>query len=144
MPRALVDTTVLFAASYRRDGAHDDALSILKGIDAADLPEAVILDYVLAETLNGLTTHAGHDAAVDFLDRVEENTRFHVESLTADEFATAKALFRHHEHLSFVDACIVAYMQAEGLGYLYAFDDDFDAAEDVYRLDVATNPYQPE
>lgn len=144
MPRALVDTTVLFAASYRRDGAHDDALSILRGIDAADLPEAVILDYVLAETLNGLTTHAGHDAAVDFLDRVEENTRFHVESLTADEFATAKALFRQHEHLSFVDACIVAYMQAEGLGYLYAFDDDFDAAEDVYRLDVATNPYQPE
>lgn len=34
-------------------------------------------------------------------------------------------------------------MQAEGLGYLYAFDDDFDAAEDVSRLDGATNPYQP-
>jgi len=30
-----------------------------------------------------------------------------------------------------------------GLGYLYAFDDDFDAAEDVYRLDTATNPYDP-
>jgi len=35
-------------------------------------------------------------------------------------------------------------MHAEGLGYLYAFDDDFDAAEDVYRLDIATDPYQPE
>ncbi|WP_144921104.1 PIN domain-containing protein [Halorubrum salsamenti] len=144
MPRALVDTTVLFAAAYRRDSAHDDALPILRGIDTADLPEAVILDYVLAETLNGLTTHAGHDAAVDFLDRVEENTRFHVDSLTTDAFATAKALFRQHERFSFVDACIVAYMQAEGLGYLYAFDDDFDAAEDVYRLDVETNPYQSE
>jgi len=144
MPRALVDTTVLFAAAYRRDSAHDDALPILRGIDTADLPEAVIVDYVLAETLNGLTTHAGHDAAVDFLDRVEENTRFHVESLTADAFATAKALFRQHERFSFVDACIVAYMQMEGLGYLYAFDDDFDAAEDVYRLDVATDPYQPD
>ncbi|MDS0284502.1 PIN domain-containing protein [Haloarcula onubensis] len=144
MPRALVDTTVLFAATYRRDSAHDAALPILKGIDTADLPEAVILEYVLAETLNGLTTHAGHDAAVDFLDRVEENTRFHIDSLTADAFATAKALFRQHERFSFVDACIVAYMQAEGLGYLYAFDDDFDAAEDVYRLDIDTNPYQPE
>ena len=82
MPRALVDTTVLFAAAYRRDSAHDDALPILRGIDTADLPEAVILDYVLAETLNGLTTHASHD-------------------------------------------------------------NDFDAAEDVSRLDVATNPYQP-
>ena len=144
MPRALIDTTVLFAAAYRRDGAHDEALPILRGIDTADLPEAVILDYVLAETMNGLTTHAGHDAAVDFLDRVEENTRFHIDSLTADEFAATKALFRRHERFSFVDACIVAYMQAEGLGYLYAFDDDFDAAEDVYRLDTATDPYQPE
>ncbi len=144
MPRALVDTTVLFAATYRRDSAHDDALPILRGIDAGDIPEAVILDYVLAETLNGLTTHAGHDAAVDFLDRVEENTRFHICSLTADAFATAKALFRQYERFSFVDACLVAYMQTEGLGYLYAFDDDFDAAEDVYRLDIATNPYKPE
>ena len=144
MPRALVDTTVLFAAAYRRDSAHNDALPILRGIDAADLPEAVILDYVLAETLNGLTTHAGHDSAVDFLDRVEENKRLHVDSLTTAAFATAKSLFRQHEQFSFVDACIVAYMQMEGLGYLYAFDDDFDAAEDVYRLDVATNPYQPE
>ena len=144
MPRALLDTTVLFAAAYRRDGAHDDALPILEGIDTADLPEAVVLDYVLAETLNGLTTHAGHDAAVDFLDRIEENTRFHLDSLTGDGFATAKALFRRYERFSFVDACIVAYMQTEGLGYLYAFDGDFDAAADVYRLDTATNPYHPE
>lgn len=144
MARALVDTTVLFAATYRRDSAHDAALPILRGIDTAALPEAVILDYVLAETLNGLTTHAGHDAAVDFLDRVEENTRFHIDSLTADEFATAKALFRQHKHFSLVDACIVAYMQTEGLDYLYAFDDDFDAAENISRLDIATNPYQSE
>ncbi|SEO55203.1 hypothetical protein SAMN05216388_101444 [Halorientalis persicus] len=143
MPRTLVDTTVLFAAAYRRDGAHDDAVPILQGIDAADLPEAVVLDYVLAETLNGLTTRAGHDAAVDFLDRIEENARFHVDSLTADAFATAKALFRQYEQFSLVDACIVAYMQAEGLGYLYAFDDDFDAAADVYRLDTPTDPYSP-
>jgi predicted nucleic acid-binding protein len=144
MPRALLDTTVLFAAAYRRDQAHEDALPILQGIDTAGLSEAVVLDYVLAETLNGLTTHAGHGPATDFLDRVEENARFHVDSLTADAFATAKALFRQHEPFSFVDAAIVAHMQAEGLGYLYAFDDDFDAAEDVYRLDAATNPYQPE
>lgn len=144
MPRALVDTTVLFAAAYSRDGAHDAGLELLQGIDTARLPEAVVLDYVLAETLNGLTTHAGHESAVDFLDRLEENTRIHIDSLTADTLATAKALFRQYERFSFVDACIVAYMQTEGLGYLYAFDDDFDAAEAVYRLDTATNPYQPE
>jgi len=77
MPRALVDTTVLFAGVYRRDSAHDDALPILRGIDDGSLPEAVVLNYVLAESLNGLTTHAGHEAAVDLLDRIEENARFY-------------------------------------------------------------------
>jgi predicted nucleic acid-binding protein len=144
MPRALVDTTVLFAAAYRRDAAHEAALPLLRGVDDGTLPEAVIIEYVLAETVNGLTTHAGHDAATDFLDRLEENARFHIDALTADAFAAAKAIFRQHERFSFVDAAIVAYMTAEGLGYLYAFDDDFDAADDVYRLDTATNPYQPE
>jgi len=143
MPRALIDTTVL-AAAYRQDGSHDAALPVLQGIDNGTLPEAVILDYVLAETLNGLTTHAGHDAAVDLLNRIEENAHFHrLDSLTTDALATGKALFRQHEPLSFVDACIIAYMQTEGLGYLYALDDDFDAVEDIYRLDTATNPYDP-
>ena len=144
MPRALVDTTVLFAAAYRRDSSHEAALPILRGIDDGTLPEAVVLDYVLAETLNGLTTHAGHDAAVGFLDRIEENARFHIDSLTADALATAKARFRRHEPLSFVDACIIAYMRTDGLDYLYAFDDDFDAVGDVSRLDTATNPYEPQ
>ena len=143
MPRALIDTTVLFAAAYQRDEFHDAALPVLQGIDDRTLPEAVVFDYMLAETLNGLTTHAGHDAAVDLLDRIEENARFHIDSLTTDALATGKSLFRQHEPLSFVDACIVAYMQTEGLGYLYAFDSDFDSVEDVYRLNTATNPYQP-
>ena len=56
----------------------------------------------------------------------------------------AKTRFRQYERFSFVDACIVACMQTEGLGYLYAFDDDFDAAVGVYRLDSITDPYRPE
>ncbi|SFP96142.1 hypothetical protein SAMN05216277_11332 [Halolamina pelagica] len=119
-------------------------MPILRGVDDGSLPEAVVLDYVLAETLNGLTTHAGHDAAVDLLDRIEENARFHIDSLRSDAMVTGKALFRQHASLSFVDACLVAYMQSEGLGYLYAFDDDFDTIGDVYRLDTATDPYEPE
>lgn len=143
MARALLDTTVLFAAAYRRDSAHEDARPILRGVDGASLPEAVVLDYVLAETLDGLTANAGHDAAVDFLARLEENARFHFDSLSRDTFAAAKARFRRHEPFSFVDACIVAYMRARGLEYLYSFDDDFDRADDVYRLPTPTNPYDP-
>ncbi|ALG80929.1 type II toxin-antitoxin system VapC family toxin [Halanaeroarchaeum sulfurireducens] len=144
MPRALLDTTVLFAAAYQRDGLHDEALPILQGIDQGDLPEGIVLDFVPAETMNGVTTHAGHEAAVDFLDHLEENSRFHIASLTGDAMATAKSLFRQYERFSFVDACIVAHMQGKGFGHLYAFDDDFDALTDVYRLNTATNPYRPE
>lgn len=143
MPRVLIDTSVLFAAVYRRDSAHADALPILHGIDDDSLPEAVVIEYVLAETLNGLTTHAGHEAAVDLLDRLEENARFHIEAVRGPAFATAKALFRQHRPLSFVDACIVAYMQSADLEYLYAFDGDFDAVDEIYRLETATNPYDP-
>ncbi|WP_254522552.1 PIN domain-containing protein [Natrinema caseinilyticum] len=143
MPRAVVDTSVLFAAIYRRDAAHSDGLPVLHGIDDGSLPEAVVIDFVLGETLNGLTTHAGHGAAVDFLDRVEENARFHIATLQSDELATAKSLFRWHEGFSFVDACIVAYMQSNGLEYIYAFDDDFDRIDELFRLETATNPFDP-
>lgn len=143
MPRALLDTSVLFAAVYRRDAAHDDARPILRGVDDGSLPEGVVLDYVLAETLNGLTAHAGHEAGVDLLDRIEANARIHVESLSGTAFATAKALFRRHAPLSFVDACLVAYLQTEDPEYLYAFDDDFEAVDDLVRLDSPVNPYEP-
>lgn len=104
----------------------------------------MILDYILAETLNGLTMHAGHAAAVEFLNRAEENTRFYIDSLTADEFSTAKSPFRQHERFSLVDARGVAYIQVAGLGNLYRFGEDFDATNAIYRLDIPTNPYQPE
>lgn len=58
--------TFLFAVAYDQDRVHDNGLTIIQGIDTADLPKAVVLDYVLAETLNGLMTHAGHESAVDF------------------------------------------------------------------------------
>ncbi|MBX0288367.1 type II toxin-antitoxin system VapC family toxin [Haloarcula salinisoli] len=143
MPRALVDSSVLFAALYRRDSDHDRGLEILRAADDGSLPELVVLDYVLAETINGLTTHVGHEAAVDFLARVEENSRFHVDRLTNSGLATAKARFRQHAPFSFVDAAIVGYIETADLEFLYAFDDDFDAAEPVTRLDTPTNPFRP-
>jgi len=143
MPRALLETSVLFAAADSRDGAHDDALPVLRGVDDGSLPEAVGLDFVLAETRNGLTTHSGHDAAVDLLDRIEENARFTVASLTPDGFATGNALFRQHRAFSLVDASIVAFAQSEGIEYLYSSDDDVDAADGVSRLATPTNPYDP-
>lgn len=144
MQRALIDTSVLFAAGYRRDAAHDDGLAILQGMDGGDLPEAIVLDYVLAETLNGLSVKAGHENAVDFLRRIDTNERFHVERLSADSLATAKSLFERHQALSFVDASLAALGRESGTSYLYAFDDDFDRLEAIERLDTPIDPYAPE
>ena len=143
MPRALVDSSVLFAALYRRDSDHERGIEILRAADDGSLPELVVLDYVLVETLNGLTTHVGHEVAVDFLARVEENKRFHVDRLTNSGLATAKARFRQHGPFSFVDGALVGYIETVDLEFLYAFDDNFDAADPVTRLDTATNPYAP-
>lgn len=143
MARSYVDTSVLFAGGYTRDGNHDRGLAILRGIDDATLPEGTVLDYVLAETCNGLLKFAGHDAAVDMLTRLEENRRFHIERLDAASFALAKDLFRRREPLSLVDAAIVSAMRRAEVEYIYSFDGDFDGLEGVRRLASPSNPYGP-
>jgi predicted nucleic acid-binding protein len=67
-----------------------------------------------------------------------------VDSLTGDALATGKALFRQHKPLSFVDGCIVGYMRTADISYLYSLDDDFDAIDDIYRLETSMNLYDPE
>nr|WP_227134685.1 hypothetical protein [Halorubellus salinus] len=69
------------------------------------------------------------DADVDLLGRIEEHARVHVDFLGTDALATATALFRQHEPLSFVGPCLVAYMHTEGLGYLYVYDELTDRYE---------------
>lgn len=128
----------------RRDAFHDAGLAILRGIDDGSLPEAVVLRFVLAETLNGLTAHAGHEAAVDVLDRLERTERVHVEALSASTFTTATARFRTSPSLSLVDACLVAHAERADHESLYAFDDEFDGVDEVVRLGTATNPYDPD
>lgn len=143
MARALVDTSILFAAAYSHDSYHEEALPILRGLDDGSLPEAIVPDYVLAETMNGLLTKVGHDAAVDLLDRIERNARFHVQRLSNDAFATAKSRFRRHPALSLVDACLLSHGDKADLAFLYSFDDDFDRFDTVSRLATPTNPYDP-
>jgi predicted nucleic acid-binding protein len=142
MPKAVVDTTVLFAAAYPRDTRHDEGVELLHGIDDGTLPNGVVLGYVVAETLNGLNEKGGHELATEFLTRLEENDRFRIRRTNADDFADAKATFCRYEALSFVDSLIVAYMRRKGFDYLYSFDDGFDAT-DVDRIVTATNPFEP-
>lgn len=143
MPAAVLDTTVLYAAADASDARHGDALPILRAIDGGSLPEGLVVDYVLAETLNGIVRNLSHEAAVDYLGRIEGNDRFQVDRLNVDAFATGKDVFRRHGQLSLVDGLVVGYMRERGVDYLYSFDGGFDVVDGVVRLSTAHDPYAP-
>jgi predicted nucleic acid-binding protein len=141
MAVTLLDTNVLFASASARDEYHDHALKIVRGIDHGTLPEGIVTNYVLAETLNLVGERLGADAATQLLDRLIQGAHFEIVHAPKADFNAAQALFRRYDALSFVDATIAAYMDRTDITYLYSFDDDFDAVEHLNRLDTATNPF---
>lgn len=143
MTVAVLDTTVLYAAADATDARHDDGLPLLHGVDAGSLPEGIVVDYVLAETLNGLVRNVSHRSAVDYLERIESNDRFAIDRPNADAFATGKEVFRRHGRLSLVDGIVVGYMRERGIEYLYSFDSGFDGVDGVTRLSTLDDPFAP-
>ena len=141
MAVALVDTNVLFAAASARDTYHDHASDIIRGIDHGELPAAIVTNYVVAETLNLATTKLSPEAATDLLNRLVAGSHFNITQTAQTDFNAAQPIFRQYDQLSFVDSILVAYMQRADIEYLYSFDDDFDAIDDVTRLASATNPF---
>ncbi len=141
MPATLLDSNVLIGASNRRDQDHNRALAVMRGIDAGDLPTARLTNYVVAEAMSYIHERQRHGVAVDLLDRLNRGAAFELVHSTKTDFARADVLFYTHERLSFVDATIAAYMEREGLEYLYSFDADFDELEHVTRLETAHNPF---
>jgi predicted nucleic acid-binding protein len=74
MAQALVDTTVLYAAANKRASRHSTALDIIRTADNGSLPELVIPDAMLIETMNGLSRDVGSDVAVDLSSTVTAST----------------------------------------------------------------------
>lgn len=141
MPVALLDTNVLFASGSARDEYHGTAREIVQAVDHGTLPGGIVTNYVLAETLNLIRERLGPDTATGMLDRLIEGAHFDISHAPRTDFNAGQALFRRYDALSFVDATIAAYMQREGIEYLYSFDDGFDGVEGVMRLETASNPY---
>ena len=135
---------MLFGAVNAHDANHDVALRPVKDVDDGTLSDPVVIEGVLAETLNGIHGRVSHEAAVDFLDRLEANARFHLERSNTETVASAKAVFRARERLSFIDALIVAAARTADIEYVYSFDDDVDGIDGVTRFDTPANPYDPE
>lgn len=135
-----VDTSVLFAHRSARDEYHEQAREIITGVDHGRLPTLAITDHVLAETLNLIANKGSHDAAAKTMDLLIEGSHFELHHTPKIEFSSTQTLFRQYSHLSFVDASIVAFMQRNGIEYIYSFDDDFDTVDGITRLNTAVDP----
>jgi predicted nucleic acid-binding protein len=142
MAVAVVDSNILIGyKDTSRDSRHERAESIVYAIDGGDLPTARITNYVLLESLNWIHERQRHDIAVDLRTRLSDSAGFELVHSAQKDFHRAVELFETYDGLAFGDATIAAYMEREGIEYLYSFDDDFDALDGITRLETADNPF---
>ena len=141
MAVAVVDTGVLIGMADADDEYHDTAMEIVHEMDHGDLPTGRVTNYIVLETLNWIHNRKRHEKAVETYERLNQSAGFEVLHAAQKDFASAVDLFRTYEGLSFGDATIAAYMQREGIEYLYSFDGDFDTLDGITRLETADNPF---
>lgn len=143
MAVAALDSNVLI--DYKdtsSDARHERAEDIVYAIDRGELPTARVTNYVLLESLNWIHERHRHEIAVDLRRRLSDSAGFELVHSAQTDFHRAVELFETYEELAFGDATIVAYMQREGIEYLYSFDDDFDVIGDITRLETSDNLFE--
>lgn len=141
--QALVDTGVLYAAFDRNDQYHDTGLAIVRSADCGSLPQMVVVDFVLAETMNALTQQLAHDDSVDVLSMLERSVGFDIQRTGDRVWDRGLAAYESHAQLSLVDALLVAFSRETDCRYLYSFDDGFDSVDGLQRLNTNVDPYDP-
>jgi len=141
MTRAVVDTTVLYAAANRRASRHETAISIVRGADRGVLPQFLVPDPILVETMNGLSRDVGAETATDVLGRLQRGDQFDVRREPDTVWQTGLDLFHRVDRLSLADAIFVASARHHEIEYGYSFDDDFDGIDGLTRLATADDPF---
>lgn len=141
MAVAVVDTGVLIGTVDTDDQHHDVAREIVRRMDHGELPTGRVTNYVALETLNWIHSRKHHEKAVETYERLNQSAGFEILHAAQKDFTSAVNLFQTYDSLSFGDATIAAYMQREGIEYLYSFDDDFDVIKGVTRLETPDNPF---
>ena len=98
--------------------------------DAYDTSPLVTSNLVRGETWTFLRRRSGHDAAIDFLDRLEGAARVEVVRISRELEDEALSWLRRHDEreYSFVDATSFALMRSLRIREAFAFDGDFTAA----------------
>lgn len=139
--QALVDTGVVYGAFHRRDQYHETGLAIVRDADEGALPQLIVLDFVLAETMNALTRQLAPDESREALSMLEASAGFDVVRTSATVWARGRTTYSRLDHLSFVDALLVAFARERGRAYLYSFDTGFDGVDGVQRLNTNVDPY---
>lgn len=138
--RALVDTGVLYGAFQRRDQYHETGLAVVRDADAGRLPELLVLDFVLAETMNALTQQLAAEDTREALAMVETSSGFEITRTTGTVWARGLATYKRLDRLSFVDALLVAAARERDREFLYSFDSGFDGVDGVTRLNTNVDP----
>ena len=141
MAVAVVDTGVLIGMVDTDDQHHDGAMEIVREIDHGTLPTGRETNYELLKTLNWIHTRKRHQKAVDTYSRLNQSAGFELVHAAQKDFTNAIDRFKTRDGLAFGDATIAAYMDREGIEYIYSFDNDFDSVDGITRLDTAENPF---
>lgn len=142
MSQALIDSNILIGFALKRDQHHDGASPIVRGIDAGNLPQGVVTNYAIAETMHSVAKTAGHAKSVDLLNRLVSSGGFKLVHLAQEDFNRGQAVYRRQSGVNFVDSLLYAFMQRAGIEHVYSFDDDFDKFEGVSRLNAAVDPFE--
>jgi predicted nucleic acid-binding protein len=141
MAGALLDATVVIAFADTDDEDHELGTEIVRAVDVGELPDGVVTNDALLEILNFVHSRKGRPLATDLLDRLVEGAHFRLPHNPMENYGIGRSLFRRYDSLSFGDAMQVAYMQSEGVEYIYSFDDNFDTVDGVTRLATAEHPF---
>lgn len=126
MKPLFVDTGAWYALLNALDDHHEDATGFLAGTPRPLLTT----NYVAVETVNLLSSRAGHAAATRFLDRLRQSEVATVHHVTAGEHAQAEAFFQRHadKDWSLTDCSSFVVMNALGFQEAFTFDRHFSQA----------------
>lgn len=131
---AFVDSAVLIAAMHERDRDHERGLPILRAADAGEIEPLELTDFVLAETINYLTSRGGSHVGREALERLEGSSGFEIQRVPDTAFDRGKNdVFHEFDGLSLVDAVTVATMEHREVETVYTFDSDFDRVPWIER-----------
>ncbi len=122
-----VDTSFWIGYGMAADDRHAAALAVF---DTHETSPLVTSNLVRGETWTFLRRRSGHDAAIDFLDRLEGAARVEIVRISRELEDEALSWLRRHDEreYSFVDATSFALMRSLRIREAFAFDGDFTAA----------------